>query len=99
MITDIFAGNTGVAESYMEKTGFQEEIDEIRATLTGYIEKLKNNTFLKTDFSDLKVQTKEYLAKRSAYELSIASTDKLNKGFHFDPLKILEAPYFAILDI
>jgi glutaredoxin 2 len=95
----MFAGNADVADSYMEKTEFQTLVDEIRATLTGYIAKLENNTFTKTDLADLKTQSTTYLAKKKAYELSMPNIDHMAKGIHWNRDKALLFPWYAIKDI
>ena len=101
LITDVFAGNTDLAEQFKQKTEIQSLIDEIRANLILYIEKLKNNSFTKEDLQSLKTQTQTYFEKKEYYEVSMESIKWANSGL--DPkdiaLKIVELPYHAILDI
>ncbi len=101
LITDIFAGNTEVAEQFKQKTELQSMIDEIRAKLVGYVEKLKNNSFTKEDLQSFKSETQTYFDKKEYYEVSMESIKWANSGLDAKDiaLKILELPYHAILDI
>jgi len=78
LITDIFAGNTELAESFLEKTQSKKAIEEFKAILTGYIQKLKVGNFSKEDLQSLKQQTETYIKTKNQYELSMKKMDKMS---------------------
>lgn len=99
LITDIFAGNTELAESFMEKTKTKEQIEEFRAVLTWYIEKLKANTFTQEDLKTLKIQSETYFKTKDQYELSVNNIKEMSSGLHFDATKALTLPWNAVKDL
>lgn len=99
LITDIFAGNTELAESFLEKTQSKKAIEEFKAILTGYIQKLKVGNFSKEDLQSLKQQTETYIKTKNQYELSMKKMDKMSSWLHFDRMKVLTLPWDAMKDM
>jgi len=81
LITDIFAGDEEYAKKVREKLEIEGLAAEIRATLVGYIEKLKNNTFDKQDLEELKVKSESYFNVRERMELTLHNLEEYSGGF------------------
>jgi hypothetical protein len=62
----------------MTMTHTTEQIAEIKATLTGYIQRLKSGTFSKQDLTDLKEQSDAFFKMKNKYEESIRNTDDMS---------------------
>lgn len=98
LITDIFAGNKELADSFMEKTKLKEVSEEFKATLTGYLAKLKANTFTQEDLQELKKWSEGYFKAKEKYELSMNNIKDMS-SLEFNRWKLLSLPYNAALDV